>query len=116
PTIKNADAMNVFDLSRTILDLATRARARKLTGEEMQDATFTITSIGSIGGMYATPIIPVGQSAILGVMRMTEKPVAIDGKVEVRPMMPLVLSYDHRIVDGADAARFMNDLIAELQK
>jgi len=115
PTIRDANKKDVFELARDIIDLANRARERKLKPEEFKGASFTITNIGSLGGTYATPIIPVGQAANLGIMRMREAAVVIDGKVEVRPIMTLVLSYDHRIVDGADAARFMNDLIKALQ-
>ena len=70
--------------------------------------------MGSVGGQFATPIILPGQSAILAVMRMKDKPVAIEGKVEVRPMLTLALAFDHRVLDGADAARFLNELMAKL--
>lgn len=111
PVIKNADQKDVFQIAKEIVDLAQRCRDKKITLPELQDGTFSITNIGSIGGIYATPIISYGQTSNLGVMKIKEKPVAIDGKVEIRPMLSLSLSYDHRVVDGAEGARAMNDLI-----
>lgn len=114
PVIKNADQKDVFQIAKEIAELAQRCRDKKITLPELQDGTFSITNIGSIGGIYATPIISYGQTANLGVMKIKEKPIAVNGKVEIRPMLSLALSYDHRVVDGAEGARTMNDLIVNL--
>ena len=115
PVIKNADKKDVFQIAAEITDLAQKCRDHKIAIADMQDGTFSITNVGSIGGIGATPIINYGQCAILGIFRMKEKPVAENGRIEIKPIMPLALAFDHRIVDGANAARFMNDLIALLQ-
>lgn len=116
PVIKNANQKDLFMIAQEIVELATKARDRKVAPADIEGGTFTITNIGSIGGTEATPIIPYGQSAILGVMKMTDTPVAVEGKVEIRPVMSLCLSYDHRLIDGAQAARFMNAVIQELKQ
>ncbi|MEK7524076.1 MAG: dihydrolipoamide acetyltransferase family protein [Patescibacteria group bacterium] len=116
PVIKNADQKDVLQIAQEITDLAQKCRDRKIELSELQGGTFSITNIGSIGGIFATPIIPYGQAGNLGVFRMKEKPVAINGKMEIRHIMSLALSFDHRVVDGAEAARFMNDLILLLEK
>ncbi len=116
PIIKDANQKDLFQLAGEIVSLAEKARSRKIAQADIEGGSFSITNIGSIGGTEATPIIPYGTSAILGVMKMTDTPVAIDGKVEIRPVMSLCLSYDHRLIDGAQAARFMNAVILELQK
>lgn len=115
PVIKGADQKDLFQISREIADLAQKCRERKIDIMDLQGGSFSITNIGSVGGLYATPIITYGQCANLAVMRMREKPVAHDGKIVVRPMQPLCLSFDHRVVDGADAARFMNDLVLAIE-
>lgn len=114
PVIKDADKKDVFELAREIADLAQKCRDRKVDIHELSGGSFTLTNIGSVGGIYATPIITYGQAGNLGLYRMKDRPVVVDGKIEIRPIMTLTLSYDHRIVDGAQAARFMNDLIAKL--
>lgn len=116
PVIKNADQKDALQIAQEITDLAQKCRDRKIELSELQGGTFSITNIGSVGGIFATPIIPYGQVGNLGVFRMKEKPVAINGKMEIRPIMSLALSFDHRVVDGAEAARFMNDLILLLEK
>lgn len=115
PVIKNADTKDSITIAKEIIELAEKCRARTISPRELEGATFTITNIGSVGGTYATPIIPVGQSAILGLYRMKDRPVAENGAVVIRPIMTLSLSYDHRVVDGAEGARFMNTLIEKLQ-
>lgn len=115
PVIKDADTKDVFAIAQEIMELAEKSRNRTISLKELQGGSFSITNIGSIGGIYATPIISYGQTANLGVMRIKEKPVAVEGKVVVKPMLSLALSYDHRVVDGAEAARFMNDLISALE-
>ncbi len=116
PIIKDANQKDLFAIAGEIVELAEKARSRKIAPTDIEGGTFSITNIGSIGGTEATPIIPYGQSAILGVMKMIDTPVAVDGKVEIRPVMSLCLSYDHRLIDGAQAARFMNAVIQELKQ
>jgi pyruvate dehydrogenase E2 component (dihydrolipoamide acetyltransferase) len=119
PVIKNADRKNIWELAEEIEDLAGRARTGKLKLNEVQGGTFTVSSVGNIGGLMATPIIRWPEAAILGVMRGKLRPVAVvvDGvpKVEIRKMMFLSVSIDHRIVDGAVVARFMNRLIQYIE-
>lgn len=115
PTLRNADQKDVLQIAKEIAELAQKCRDRKIGLGELQGGTFSITNIGSVGGIFATPIISYGQTGNLGVFRIKEKPVAINGKVEIRPILTLALSFDHRVVDGAQAARFMNDLIAALE-
>lgn len=115
PNIKKADNKSLLGLSKEIVDLAGKAKEKKLGLDDMKSGTFTITNIGSIGGKYATPIINYPESAILGVMRIYDKPVVVNGHVKVRKMMGLSLGFDHRIVDGAEAARFMNSIKEHLE-
>ncbi len=119
PVVKNADQKNVWELAAEIRDLARRAREGKLRLEDVQGGTFTVTSIGNIGGVMATPIIRWPEVAILGVMKSKLRPVVIEqhGKPEIaiRPMMYLSLTLDHRIIDGAVGARFMNTLIRYME-
>jgi len=115
PVIRNADKKSVLDLAKELEQLAQKARDRKVTAEEMKGGTFTITNQGAIGSAHFTPIINKPEVAILGLGRGAMKPVARDGKVEVRMMTPLGLSYDHRVIDGGAAARFMVDLVSALR-
>jgi pyruvate dehydrogenase E2 component (dihydrolipoamide acetyltransferase) len=107
PVIKGADRLNLFEIARSLAQLSEKARAGKLTSAEMQGGTFTISSLGGIGGTAFTPIINAPEVAILGVSRSSQKPVYLNGAFQPRLMLPLSLSYDHRVVDGADAARFV---------
>jgi len=108
PVIKNADKKSIFEIAYELSALAERARTRKLTIEEMQGGTFTVTNLGSIAGGTFTPIINAPEVAILGISRAQLKPGFEDGKVcSPRLMLPLCLSYDHRVIDGADGARFI---------
>ncbi len=107
PVIRDVDQKNIIELSVELQQLAQRARERKLKPEEMEGSVFTITNLGGIGGTSFTPIINAPEVAILGMMRSSIEPVYIDGKFEPRLMLPLSLSYDHRLIDGADAARFL---------
>ncbi len=116
PVIRDADKKSVLELSKELEQLAQKARDRKVTAEEMKGGTFTITNQGAIGGAHFTPIINKPEVAILGLGRGAMKPVARDGKVEVRMLTPLVLSYDHRVIDGGEAARFMVDLVKALEE
>jgi pyruvate dehydrogenase E2 component (dihydrolipoamide acetyltransferase) len=115
PVIRDADKKSMLELSKELEQLAQKARDRKVTVEEMKGGTFTITNQGAIGGAHFTPIINKPEVAILGLGRGAMKPVARDGKVEVRMLTPLGLSYDHRVIDGGAAARFMVDLVKAME-
>ena len=107
PVIRNAEAMSLAELEKQIADLATRARKARLSIEEMSGGTFTISNGGIYGSMLSTPILNPPQSGILGMHNILERPVAIKGKVEIRPMMYIALSYDHRVIDGKDSVGFL---------
>ena len=107
PVVRNAETMSLAEIEAEIKRLAIRARDGELTVDEMQGGTFTITNGGVFGSMLSTPIINPPQSAILGMHNIVERPVAIDGKVEIRPIMYVALSYDHRIVDGKESVGFL---------
>lgn len=107
PIIRNVEMMNIAQIEGAIKDLAEKARDKRLTVQEMTGGTFTITNGGVFGSMMSTPIINPPQSAILGLHAIKDRPVAIDGKVEIRPMMYIALSYDHRIIDGKDSVGFL---------
>jgi pyruvate dehydrogenase E2 component (dihydrolipoamide acetyltransferase) len=119
PVVKSADQKDIWELAGEIQDLSARARQGKLKLEDMQGSTFTITSIGSIGGLIATPIINYPEVAILGIMASKLKPVVVEanGKNEIviRPIMNICLSLDHRVVDGAVGALFTNEIIKYLE-
>jgi 2-oxoglutarate dehydrogenase E2 component (dihydrolipoamide succinyltransferase) len=107
PNIKDADRKGMLDVSRDVQTLAKRARDGKLTMEDLTGGTFTITNGGVFGSLVSTPIINFPQVGILGLHKIQDRPVAIDGRVEVRPMMYVALSYDHRIIDGQQAVLFL---------
>jgi len=107
PILRDTDTMSLADIEKAIGDFATRARNNKLTLEDMSGGTFSITNGGTFGSMLSTPIINQPQSAILGMHNITERAVVENGQVVVRPMMYLAVSYDHRIIDGSDAVRFL---------
>ena len=107
PVVRNAEQMSLAEIEREIKRLAIKARDGKITPDEMTGGTFTITNGGVFGSMLSTPIINPPQSAILGMHNIVERPVAIDGKVEIRPIMYLALSYDHRIIDGKESVSFL---------
>jgi 2-oxoglutarate dehydrogenase E2 component (dihydrolipoamide succinyltransferase) len=107
PVVRNADKKSFADLERDIADYASRARDGKLKIEDLQGGTFTITNGGVYGSLFATPILNPPQSGILGMHKIMPRPMAVDGKVEVRPMMYLALSYDHRAIDGKEAVTFL---------
>jgi 2-oxoglutarate dehydrogenase E2 component (dihydrolipoamide succinyltransferase) len=107
PIVRDADKKSFADLERDIADYAGRARDGKLKLEDLQGGTFTITNGGVYGSLFATPILNPPQSGILGMHKIMPRPVAVDGKVEVRPMMYLALSYDHRAIDGKEAVTFL---------
>ena len=107
PVIRDAHALDLAGIERAIRDLAERAREGALTPEDFKGGTFSITNGGVFGSLLSTPILNPPQSAILGLHAIKERPVAVDGRVEIRPMMYLALTYDHRIVDGEQAVRFL---------
>ena len=107
PVVRDADRKSFAEIESTIAELGRRAREGQLGLEELQGGTFTITNGGIFGSLNSTPILNIPQVAILGLHKIQERPVAVDGQVEIRPMMYLALSYDHRIVDGADAVQFL---------
>ena len=115
PVIKNADQKSIKDLSVEISEIAEKARKQKLSKEDMEGGNFSISNLGGIGGTNFTPIVYHPQVAILGISRATTKPVYIDDKFEPRSILPLSLSYDHRLIDGADGAAFMNWLVKALE-
>jgi pyruvate dehydrogenase E2 component (dihydrolipoamide acetyltransferase) len=115
PVLRDSDKKTLLDLSRELNELTEKTRRRKVGIEELQGGTFTISNQGSIGGSYFTPIIYAPQVAILGVGQGGAKAVAVDGKVAVRTLVPLCLSYDHRVLDGGDAVRFLREIVAGLQ-
>lgn len=108
PVVHNADEMSLHDVSSTLRNLIQRARQGKLVKEEMSGGTFTITNLGMFGVDAFTPIINPPEAAILGVGRIVEKPVVVEGKITIEPMAQMSLSFDHRIVDGAPAASFLS--------
>jgi pyruvate dehydrogenase E2 component (dihydrolipoamide acetyltransferase) len=116
PVIKNVDQKNITELSIELNTIAEKARIKKISLEELQGGCFTITNLGGIGGTSFTPIINSPEVAILGVSRSGYEPVFIDGKFEPRLVLPLSLSYDHRIIDGADAARFLRWVCEALEQ
>jgi 2-oxoglutarate dehydrogenase E2 component (dihydrolipoamide succinyltransferase) len=107
PVIRDADAKTIAEIEKEIADLGKRARDGELKLEEMQGGTFTISNGGVYGSLMSTPILNAPQSGILGMHKIQERPVAVNGKLEVRPMMYLALSYDHRLVDGREAVTFL---------
>ena len=107
PVVRDADTLSLAGIEKAIADFGKRARDGKLKIEEMQGGTFTITNGGIYGSLISTPILNAPQSAILGMHRIEDRPVARGGQVVIRPMMYLALSYDHRIVDGKDAVTFL---------
>ncbi len=111
PVIKNADKLSVLQIAEKITELSEKARNRKLSLDEMKEGTFTITNYGSIGGIYATPVINYPQTGILGIGRILRKPVVKDNQVVAGNVLPLSLSVDHRIIDGGEASRFMNRIM-----
>ncbi len=115
PVVKLAKEKSIFDLAQESAQLAEKARNRTIDLADLKGGTFTITNYGTVRGIYGTPIINYPEVAILGVGRIEEKPVVRDGKVVIRRILPLSLSFDHRVVDGAEAARFLQTVIARLE-
>jgi 2-oxoglutarate dehydrogenase E2 component (dihydrolipoamide succinyltransferase) len=107
PVIRNAESLSMAEIEKRVIELATKARENKLSMEEMQGGTFTITNGGVFGSLMSTPIINIPQSAILGMHKIEERAVVINGQIVARPMMYLALSYDHRIIDGRESVGFL---------
>ncbi|PZW01461.1 dihydrolipoamide acetyltransferase family protein [Metamycoplasma auris] len=116
PVIKGADQLSIFEIANKITDLAKKARDGKLSRNEMTEATFTVSNFGSVGLDYATPIINSPESAILGVGTMTQTPMYINDEIQKRFIMPFSMTCDHRIIDGADAGRFLMKIQEYLSK
>jgi pyruvate dehydrogenase E2 component (dihydrolipoamide acetyltransferase) len=112
PVIRDADKLSIKDLSRAVAEIAVKARDRKLTLDDMKDGTFTITNYGALGGWFGVPVINYPQVGILGIGRINQQPVVAEGEIKVGNVMPLSLSVDHRMVDGAEATEFLNDVAA----
>jgi pyruvate dehydrogenase E2 component (dihydrolipoamide acetyltransferase) len=112
PVIHDADRLSIKELSKAVADIAVKARDRKLTLDDMKDGTFTITNYGALGGGFGVPVINYPQVGILGIGRINQKPLVVNGEIKVGNVMPLSLSVDHRMVDGAEAAEFLNDVAA----
>lgn len=115
PVMKDCDKKNVIQIAKELDALIKKAKAGQLEVSDLQGGTFTITNVGPIGGLMATPVINYPEAAILGVMKMAKRPAVKDGQIAVRDMMNLCLSFDHRVLDGAEAARFMTALIKKLE-
>lgn len=119
PVVRDADKKSMLEISKDLEALAEKTRQRKISVDELRGGSFTISNLGSIGGTHFTPIINKPEVAILGVGRGVARPVAVADKaqttVEVRTMLPLALSYDHRVIDGADGARFIREIVQQLQ-
>ena len=115
PVIRDVDQKSIIDLSVELNQIAEKARARKVGLEDLEGGSFTITNLGGIGGTNFTPIINAPDVAILGIARGRIEPVYVDGEFTPRMMLPLSLSYDHRLIDGADAARFLRWLVEALE-
>jgi pyruvate dehydrogenase E2 component (dihydrolipoamide acetyltransferase) len=116
PIIRDADKKSLIELSRELEDVAKKARERKVSADDLKGGTFTISNQGGIGGAHFTPVINLPEVAILGIGRGAVKPVWREGKFEPRTLMPLGLSYDHRVIDGGSAARFIADLVQAIEQ
>jgi pyruvate dehydrogenase E2 component (dihydrolipoamide acetyltransferase) len=116
PVVRDVDKKNILEISKDMQELAEKARGKNIKPDDMQGATFTVTNLGGIGGTSFTPIINSPEVAILGISRGAIEPVYIDGQFQPRLMLPLSLTYDHRIIDGADAARFVRWIAEALEE
>jgi len=116
PVLKGVPEKSLLQIAREMADLAEKARSRTIDLADLQGGSFTITNYGSVGGILGTPIIRHPEVAILGVGRILERPVVRQGEIQIRPLVPLSLSFDHRVVDGAEAARFLLTLIKLIEE
>ncbi len=115
PVVKNAKEKSILQLADELTTLSEKARSRSIDLADLKGGTFTITNYGTVGGIYGSPIINYPEVAILGLGKLQDKPMVVEGKIEVRKVLPLSLSFDHRVVDGAEAARFLNTVIDHLE-
>jgi pyruvate/2-oxoglutarate dehydrogenase complex dihydrolipoamide acyltransferase (E2) component len=115
PSLRNADKLGIPDIARQLGQMADNVRSNKFSIEDLRGGTFTISNLGAIGGTYSTPIINTPETAILLVGRSRKLPVVVGDEIKIRLMMPLSLSYDHRLIDGGAAARFLNEVIGYLE-
>ncbi|MGB9628435.1 MAG: dihydrolipoamide acetyltransferase family protein [Thermodesulfobacteriota bacterium] len=115
PVVKNAKDKSILQIGQELTQLAEKARDRTIDLADLKGGTFTITNFGALGGIYGTPIINYPEVAILGIGRIRDMPVVKEGNIVIRKILPLALSFDHRVVDGAEAARFLNKVIAHLE-
>ena len=116
PVLKGADKKDIFQIAKEAQELAEKARSRKINPMDLKGSTFTITNVGSVGsGEFFTPIINYPEAAILGIGLIKDQPAALDGKIAIRKILYLSLTFDHRVIDGAEAARFMKTFMGELQ-
>jgi pyruvate dehydrogenase E2 component (dihydrolipoamide acetyltransferase) len=116
PVVRNADQKTLKEIDGEVVELTGKAKEARLSKEDVSGGTFTVTNLGMYGVDFFIPIINLGEAAILAVGRIAEKPVAIEGRVEVRPIMMMSLAYDHRIVDGAPAAQFLRSVKEKMEK
>jgi 2-oxoglutarate dehydrogenase E2 component (dihydrolipoamide succinyltransferase) len=107
PVIRNVESLGMAEIEKKVMELAGKARDSKLTAEELTGGTFTITNGGVFGSLMSTPIINIPQSAILGMHKIQERPVVLNGQIVIKPMMYVALSYDHRIIDGRESVSFL---------
>ncbi len=115
PVVKGCDQKSILDIAKDLFIRAEEARSREISIDNLKGGTFTITNIGSLGGVFATPVINHPECAILGLGAIKDKPVVIDGEIVIRKILPVSLTFDHRIIDGAEAARFVNDIKKHLE-
>jgi pyruvate dehydrogenase E2 component (dihydrolipoamide acetyltransferase) len=116
PVLRDVDKKSLLDLSKELEEMAKKARERKVSGDDLKGGTFTISNQGGFGGAHFTPIVNRPEVAILGLGRGGLKPVVREGRIEPRMLLPMGLSYDHRVIDGGSAARFIVDLVAAFGK
>ena len=115
PVLKNADELSFADIEKNIKSISDKAREGKLNIEDLQGGTFTISNGGVYGSMLSTPILNLPQSAVLGMHNISDRPVAVEGEIKIRPVMYLALSYDHRIIDGKDSVSFLKTIKENLE-
>ena len=116
PVLKDADVMSFADIEKNIKEISDKAKSGKLTIEDLQGGTFTISNGGVYGSMLSTPILNLPQSGVLGMHNIVERPVVIGGEIKIRPVMYLALSYDHRIIDGKEAVSFLKEIKESLEE
>jgi pyruvate dehydrogenase E2 component (dihydrolipoamide acetyltransferase) len=115
PVVKNAKEKGIYQLAKELTELSEKARSRTIDLADLKGGTFTISNYGAVGGIYGTPIINYPEVAILGVGKVLEKPLVVEGEIKIRKVLPLSISFDHRVVDGAEAARFINTVMHYLE-